>query len=534
MNLLTLSIPLVMIGRAASPGDLAVTPSSDSVERYGIYELTLSHPDGDYPNPWEDAAVSARFDGPDGWAIHVDGFYYDRDTWKVRFTPPKDGDWKVALRFEAGDEERAWDGSFSCTPSSRRGFIRIHPRNPFRLVFEDGSLFDGVGIGDCIRDYNETSSALNCWGFDGDFRAPGKAGHHDYGWVVDVETYMSAYGAGGAGINLFRWSIDNCAFELWDTISPDGNRYLVREGKWGDKLVESLRRNGFRIWLTFFGFKPAFPEGAGNTAEEAAVKRYLRYAVARYGAYVDIWELMNEANVPDQWITFAADYVREIDPYQRLIATSWERPGHPSIDLNTPHWYQKESEFESDLVTARKIEEAKKWGKPVLFGEQGNSVQNWDERSGLRMRLRLWTAFFEEGILVFWNSSFAKDYKSGAANLYIGPEERSQIRALRDFTGTVPADAVRLPVSVEAEGVRAYGLASDSGVLGYFHHFADHENEVSAKIRLDLPREGRAEWIDPATGRVLRTDSVDKGEITLETPPFIVDLALRVELESGE
>ena len=512
-----------------APARLLVSQSDAIVGRYGIYELSIQHDDAAYENPWEDVALSARFVDPDGQEISVDGFYYGADQWKLRFTPPAVGRWTWDLEFAASTDTLLVSGSFVVEPSERPGFVRQHPDNPYRLIFEDGSLFIPLGIGDCIRDDNRNGS-LDEWGLDGEIRP---AGRHE-GWTVDMQSYMSTYGASGAGFNLFRWSVDNCAFKLWNAISPEGNRYLVREGLFGDQLVKALRDNGFRIWMTIFSFEPPFLQAAGDSPEMEAVRRYIRYVVARWGAYVDIWELANEARLPESWITFTSDYLRSIDPYDRLITTSLERPELAAIDINAPHWYERESELESDLRASHRILEAKKWGKPVIFGEQGNQVANWDEGSGRRMRIRSWTAFFEEAALVFWNSSFAKDYRTahGAANLYIGPEERGYVRVLQLFARNADAQSVQLALAPADDGVRAYGLVSANALLGYFHHFADHDAEVTTGVTLELPGAGTALWMDPATGDTLDSYAVRPGVQTLSTPPFAVDLALRILLEA--
>jgi len=505
----------------------AMTVNADAVERYGVYELTLQHEDSPYANPWEDVALSAQFASPEGKTFAVDGFYYGEDQWKVRFSPPVEGPWVWNLTLTTPTSTFNESGSFNVESSPWPGWVRLHPSNPFRLVFDDGSLFNAIGVGDCILDTDQSGSPLDNWGFDGGLRPRGA---HDPGSSVDMPIYMAAYGAGGAGFNLFRWSVDNCAFKLWETLSTDGNRYLVQEGLWGDQLVQALQGSGFRIWMTVFGFEPPFPQAAENPQQQEAIERYLRYVMARYGAYVDIWELMNEAEVPDAWIAFAGDFLRSIDPYGHLITTSWERPQLPQIQINAPHWYERESERESDLRTAERIAQAKHWGKPVAFGEQGNAVQNWDERSALRMRLRSWTAFFEEGVLIFWNSSFAKDYlNEAAANLYIGPEERGYIRVLQDFTAGANAQLERFELRPASHEVRAYGLRSPRLILGYFHHFSDHDTPASTPVTLEVLAKSTLSWIDPATGNVLQSVPIGLGAQTLKTPDFIVDLALKIQ-----
>lgn len=533
LSSIVLGLVLILNSSNAKPiqttdSPVVVSVSADTVERYGIYELSVAHDDAPYANPWEDVKLSVQFTEPKGQATTVDGFYHGPNLWKVRFSPPYEGAWHWALQLTTPSESFTEAGTFITEPSQRPGFVRPHPTNPFRLVFENGSLFNAIGIGDCILDTDHSGSPLDNWGFDGE---PRTSGQHEAGSTADMPTYLAAYGAPGAGFNLFRWSVDNCAFKLWETISTQGNRYLIQEGLWGDQLVRALRENGFRIWMTIFGFEPAFLSAAGNPEQREAVERYIDYVVARYGTYVDIWELMNEAEVPPEWIAFAAEHLRTVDPYDHPITISWERPQLPQIEINAPHWYERESEFESDLRTSQKISLAKRWGKPVVFGEQGNSVQNWDARSALRMRLRSWTAFFEEGVLVFWNSSFAKDYFAGAANLYIGPQEREYIRALQDFTADVNAQVERFTLTPSSHDVRAYGLRWPGQILGYFHHVSDHDKPVHTTVTLDMPRDGAVLWIDPATAEVLANAPVAAGVQTLETPEFVVDLALRIRLD---
>jgi len=48
------------------------------------------------------------------------------------------------------------------------GPVRRHPGNPFRMVFADGSLYQAIGIGDCINNSQDGSQLR--WGFDGDLR----------------------------------------------------------------------------------------------------------------------------------------------------------------------------------------------------------------------------------------------------------------------------------------------------------------------------------------------------------------------------
>jgi hypothetical protein len=271
----------------------------------------------------------------------------------------------------------------------------------------------------------------------------------------------------------------------------------------------------------------------------AKEKRFIDYAIARWGVYVDFWELLNERHASDAWVTEIAQYIRSVDPDRKPISTSWEKPYLPAVDINAPHWYEAEEERESDLKVVQRAAKWKEAGKPVIVGEQGNSGWNWDPLSALRMRIRTWTALFQEISLVFWNTSWAKDghhVPSGSANIYLGPQERGYIRVLRDFSLRLDPDVRITSVEISAPAqARAYGLRSERMAAAYVHHFDNHKVSLAGvRITLDIPGGKRvagrltAEWIDPASGRVLARAPVHPGRQTLPAPPFTVDLALLV------
>jgi len=149
------------------------------------------------------------------------------------FPPGETGNWSWTARLTDGSQSQDFSGAFSVLNSDWPGFARSNPDNNLRWVFDDGTPYYPIGIGDCILGVNG-GSPLDNFGFDGDVRNTS----YPEGWRTDIETYMTAYGE--AGFNLFRWSVDNCAFGLYQSIDPSGNRYLQPEGIYGDQLVQSL------------------------------------------------------------------------------------------------------------------------------------------------------------------------------------------------------------------------------------------------------------------------------------------------------
>ncbi len=169
----------------------------------------------------------------------------------------------------------------------------------------------------------------------------------------------------------------------------------------------------------------------------------------------------------------------------------------------------------------------------MIIGEYGNVVVNWDVTSDLRNRLATWSAFFAEGSIVFWNSSFIMNYSNpnSVSNAYLGVTTRGYIRVLTDFTGQVPADARIANISVSNPNlVRASALSSSSTYFAYLHAFTNHTSATSdITVTVDLRRAGTLTWIEPATGRVILTGRIPAGRQILRVPPFLIDVALKVE-----
>jgi len=515
-----------LIGLAAGPAHPAgrSVSAARSVRLYEVFQQTL-HWSSTASNPWEQASVDVKLLSPGGTVVEIGGFYAAPGTWEFRFAPAQLGRWSWTAVVTEGSRQGAFRGSFVAVKGSSPGFVRQSPLNRQRWTFTDGSPFYPIGIQDCTGD---NGGADFRFGLDGGFRS----GPNDPGKLVDMTTYLRTYAS--AGFDLFRWGPDNCSFSLYQAIDPAGNVYSAAGGADADLLFRTLRRYGFRIEMALFGFHPPFTSSAdaADPAKMAAVEKYVRYVVDRYGAYVDFWELMNEANASDSWITQVGGYLHEVDPYHHPLGTNWSVPQLPVIQFGTDHWYVDEDPLESDAVTWSRLrnEPARALGKPTLVDEQGNSGQNWDPTSATRLRLRSWTAFFAEATLVFWNTSWAKDYRAGTANVYLGPVERRFVRILQNYTQGFDPRARVVPARLApAAAARGYALRGPSEYGLYVVAAGDHTAPTSGLTAIvDPARAGTATWTDPATGRVLATKRVRGGTQTLSVPAFVTDIALEI------
>jgi hypothetical protein len=254
---------------AEAQGDL------QQVAKYGILELTYSYPTSGLVRPWEQVRVTAQVTSPSSQVLSFDGFYYDTDTHKVRIVPAESGEYSYTVDLVGPSGSQHHAGSFIATSPASKGFIRRAPGSPYRLMFDDGSFFSGIGINDCWG-YSDGRP----WGVIGDasHEPAGEAGQ------VDIETYFAKYGAEG-GFNLFRYNLQLCGPLIYSALSPAGNIYDLQAAKAVDYTLSVAKAHGFHIMLSFFAGhvrRSWHPTSADNTPEAEAVKRAISYVVARY------------------------------------------------------------------------------------------------------------------------------------------------------------------------------------------------------------------------------------------------------------
>jgi hypothetical protein len=588
----------LLAARAPGALDVKVTPNTSALMPYQVFELTFQH-DGKYEHPTWDVTIDVTLASPGGRKVKVGGFFYGSsrpqkpkvrrwtdsrgrkrssadwpcipaDLWKARYAPSKLGRWTYKYVFRNKARETAsGSGSFRVVKGRirQRGWVRINRANRFRFIYEDGTPYYPIGFQDGIFDGNHNGSAMDSSSMEGPFRPdpqnrrpkPPKGALFARGPSMNPQNWDVHFGRHArAGFNMWRFSPHNFSIPVFD-VNRSGKSGVPARIRWEqarmvDEMLRMTRKYGIRNFYGIFGFARVFNNEHGNATGMARVKALVKYSVDRWGAMVDFWEILNEQKASTQWYKIIAAYLKSIDPYHRPVATSWERPELDEIDINAPHWYGREGELASDRITASRAIRDKKHRKPVVYGEQGNGGGKmeltprgiggvWDPGSARRMRVRCWTAMFNETALVFWETSYAKD--GHHMNLWIGPEERQYIRSLQDFANRLDADVRMAEVTLDgpaARAVRAYSLRSDKRVAVYLHNTAcrqcdgkshhrwDHKRgEIRGlKITVDVPRKAKGYWYDPKNARILKRFDAPKGTSTLAAPPFAIDLALLV------
>lgn len=560
-------------------------PPQPDVGQYEVFEITVPHSDGGYANPWEQVSLQASFLAPSGATFTVDGFYYDRDTWKLRFAAKEVGTYQWSYHLDDAQGQQALrSGAFLVGVSQERGFIRAHPRNLNRYVYErDGGIFSAQGLASCIPDPVATSFPT---------------ARNNKGWCIDkygsdlsacrktADEFLDVY-AVETEIEIFRWSVHNCSFPLWSdlgfdtTVTParPDNHYSIEFGKWGDAFANKLRARGVRIFMEpiGFGWRPSTsstPSCGPNydqpcntsicgvdgdqactdrnvaniaTNDLASLKRYYRYIVARYGAYVDFWELINEFPLPNSSITELKLFVRGVDPYDHPITTSWARPDHPEVELSSPHLYIRGNVSNIDEMALSALIDGtgQDWsaraahGKPIIVGEMGEAFGDRSDEPDYELitrhatRIKYWAGFFNEIGSIYWESSLTGSARLGGI-VFFSPELRAHTRAHMRFIKAVDTDVRPSPVqrlTYGGQNIRRYELRSAQHMYLYLVHGVDEVRNPALiqglSLSVTLPTAACAQWYRTTDGQVIASMDLAAGNHSVDVPDFDFDIALR-------
>src|SRR5439155_6242239 len=122
-----------------APRDVAFSQSAQAVDAYDFAEVTAVLASPDVENPFTDAALTGWFETADGnrrWT--VEGFCdaEDGSVYRIRFMPPKPGDYRYSVVYRQGNFEKTFEGTFHANDGRRRGPIRVDPQYPWHFIWE--------------------------------------------------------------------------------------------------------------------------------------------------------------------------------------------------------------------------------------------------------------------------------------------------------------------------------------------------------------------------------------------------------------
>ncbi len=367
------SIVAMALIAMALTGNSSVHAATSVVEQWDIYEIVLKGPsDG---NPHVDVQLSAEFDNGSK-KIVVPGFYDGDGVYRIRFMPDTQGKWRYetkANRWELTNKT----GEFTAGPPGKGNHGPVRVRNTYHFAYADGTPFKQIGttiynwIDTPLEVQEETLKTLAASPFN-------KARM----LITQQPTpFMNKYPP-------TLWPFAGRPPHDWDytRFNPEFFRHY-------EKRIGQLRDLGIEADLILFnpygkfGFERMTPEND---------ERYVRYVVARFGAFRNVWwSLANEwdflrTKTEADWDRLGR-LVQECDPFDHLRSI---HNGSLLFDHNKP-WITHVSMQNGVAVETPGSAEMYRdpWRKPVVYDEvkyEGDAKFRWADLDGFSMVHRFW------------------------------------------------------------------------------------------------------------------------------------------------
>lgn len=497
-----------------------IQPSINS----GLFIFEIKHDQQLYQNPFTALDVSAVFTNQaTGQEIKIKGYYEDQDTWKLKFRPPETGTYSWRLLIISSFGRQIWSGKEMLTADGNQP-LTINGNN-----FAVGNqVFFPLGIQDAFVDRNYDGSFTDQIADSSDAEPVNSTtGYHYLSLAQHLQLYQQE-----AGINIFRYGVDNWALPLYQSLKPGEIKWDINGSQFGDQLVTQLKANQIRVMMTIFGFHPPFDskEEIKKPVNQRAVIQYLDYVIARFSVDVDLWEISNEAKSDQNWYELVINYLQNHDPYHHPISTNWEEPELKGLNYLSIHSYQQNSSASnllSESVNSLKIS-YQDYQQPIILSELGFRNVSWFPGSNQAVRVLAWLDTFNGIGTIFWNQGQnGVRQNPDNANVYLGPIERQYLLNLANFMPKMDLPIERAFNSLEAEKIQIFTLKNHDYLLLYLLK-ALPSNHSSIQLPINLDSAGDFSWFNPQTGLEIKNGKLAAGKNILLLPPFENDLALKI------
>ena len=368
--------PLIHIGVLAAVLFFALSSNAaptNSVEQWGIYEIVLNGPTNG--NPFLDVRVSAVLDNGTK-KMEVPGFYDGDGIYRIRFMPDTQGNWRYktkANRWRLSGKT----GAFVVTPPGKgnHGPVRVH--NEFHFAYADGTPY--VCIGTTIYNWLDTPEPLQ----------------EETLQTLAASPFNKARMLLTQQPTAYR---TNFPPPLWPYVGQpphnwDLTRFNPKYFRHYEERIGQLRDMGIEADLILFN---PYGKWGFEKMDAAGDERYVRYCIARFGAYRNVWwSLCNEwdflkTKTESDWDRIGA-LVQQCDPYDHL------RSIHNAALMydNRKAWVTHAS-IQNGLAvqspgSAGLYRDV--WRKPVVYDEvkyEGDGKYRWANLTGPEMVHRFW------------------------------------------------------------------------------------------------------------------------------------------------
>jgi len=371
-DLLKLSAAALTVGIEpklnAAPGP---TPDREhaTVEQWGLFEVSLPGPAGG--NPFKEVTLTAAFT-LEHRTVQVTGFYDGEGTYRIRFMPDAPGRWTYKTASSAAQLANQ-TGAFTVTPPATPGnHGPVGVAHEFHFQYADGTPYFPFGT---------TTYA--------------------YLFTPEANYKNSLAGMLQARFNKSRVCLlpKGLGFDIEKQVLPfpradkvnDLTRFNPAYFQMAEQRILALQKAGIEADVILFHPYDAW---GYKTMGAEADDFYLRYAIARLGAYRNVWwSIANEYDLirtktMSDWDRYFRITVAS-DPYSHLRSIHHSGP----IYDNTKPWVTHASLQKYDFE--KSAERRAAWRMPIIYDElqyEGDGPSRWGNLSAEEMTHRFWLA----------------------------------------------------------------------------------------------------------------------------------------------
>ena len=377
-----------------------------TVERWDVFEITTEGKD--QGNPFLDYEIKGTFDSENEHVI-VDGFYDGNRTYKVRFMPSYEGIYRYRISGTFSDE--VTEGCFEAVSAvNEKNHGPVCVVDDLHLGYADGTPYYSIGT-TCYAWVNQdtelqekTLITLEGSVFN-KIRFCIFPKYYDYN-KKDPLTYPFERG-NGEGLNNKLVEKEARERILFPGMQPpvldtkfNYYRPNIKHFQRYDLRIRQLKDLGIEADIILMH---PYDRWGNNMMNQECCDAYLRYVVARFGAYRNVWwSLANEYDLiitktEADWERYAA-VICDKDPYHHLKSIhncfgfyDYTKPWITHCSAQRIDFYRHVEYTDEYLV---------KYKKPVVWDEigyEGNLPLGWGNLTPQELVRRFWEAFLRGG-----------------------------------------------------------------------------------------------------------------------------------------
>ena len=492
---------LAAIGSAVGPGVVSGAGQSlgaqDQVEQWGVFAAVYHGPaDAHAEIDVEFGAIFQQL----GKSVAVDGFYDGDGAYRVRFMPDSTGVWTYRTTSNQPVLD-AKTGTFLVTGPGQRNHGPVRVKDQYHFVYADGTPYRQLGT-TCYAWTSQTQ-------------------------LLEEQTLKTL---AAAPFNKLRM----CVLPKWfnyNHVEPPRYPFAGQApNRWEfahfnpeyfqhfEQRVAQLGKLGIEADVILFHPYDQGHWGFDNMGAEHD-DRYLRYVIARLGAYRNVWwSLANEWDYfktkkePD--FERFGEIVAKRDPYRHLCSIHQQKV---FFDHTRP-WITHVS-VQNDMPDNAPAY-LRKYGKPVIFDEcryEGDIPEGWGDITAERLVGNFWKTLVEGA-------------SCGHGETYLNAREELWWSKGGALVGRSPALLHFFKQIVDAAPAGATVLRERNtwGVVGeYYLTYLWDRQHATQNYELPLGKQFKAEVIDTLAMSITPVEEVLSGKVEINLPvrPY---LAIRI------